>query len=60
MGTAAVPLHAADVDLVMTLCQDPMPRQTGHRWQTVQQVVERMQLFAEADLEQVSGSGLAL
>lgn len=55
-----MPLHAADVDLVMTLCQDPMPRQTGHRWQTVQQVVERMQLFAEADLEQVSGSGLAL
>ena len=60
MGTAAVPLHAADSDLVMTLCLEPMPHQTRHRRLTVQQVVGRVQLFAEAGLKQVSGPGLGL
>ena len=57
MGTAAVPLHAADVELAVMLCQDPMPHQTRQHQQTVQRVVGRVQLFG---LQQVSGPGLAL
>ena len=59
LGTAAVPLHLAEPDFVTVLCWDPAPHQARHRQQAVQQAFGRAQLYAEAALRQVSGSGLA-